>query len=133
MVSNVVSSHYQSLRAPVRQAGGHWFEPSTAHTRAPAPSLAQARAGQYPDGLAYDPVERHVFVSDERGGVETVIDAAGRRIATIPLGGGAGNVQYRLNIHHPEQLMILKILKNATQCLGAIGSSDHRDGCPSQR
>ena len=77
MVSNVVSSHYQSLRAPVRQAGGHLFEPSTAHTRAPAPSLAQARAGQYPDGLAYDPVERHVFVSDESGGVETVLNAAG--------------------------------------------------------
>jgi DNA-binding beta-propeller fold protein YncE len=56
--------------------------------------LARAPAGQYPDGLAYDPVERHVFVSDESGGVETVIDATGRRIATIPLGGQAGNVQY---------------------------------------
>ena len=56
--------------------------------------LARAPAGDYPDGLAYDPVERHVFVSDESGGVETVIDAAGRRIATIPLGGEAGNVQY---------------------------------------
>ena len=42
----------------------------------------------------YDPVERHIFVSDESGGVETVIDAAGRRIATISLGGEAGNVQY---------------------------------------
>jgi hypothetical protein len=56
--------------------------------------LAHAPAGQYPDGLAYDPVQRHVFVSDEEGGVETVIDAAGKRIATIPLGGSAGNVQY---------------------------------------
>jgi DNA-binding beta-propeller fold protein YncE len=56
--------------------------------------LARAPAGRYPDGLAYDPVERHVFVSDESGGAETVIDAAGRRIATIPLGGEAGNVQY---------------------------------------
>jgi DNA-binding beta-propeller fold protein YncE len=55
--------------------------------------IATAPAGDYPDGLAYDPVERHVFVSDESGGVETVIDAHGRRIATIPLGGGAGNVQ----------------------------------------
>lgn len=56
--------------------------------------LARAPAGQYPDGLAYDPVERHVFVSDESGGVETVLNVAGRRIATISLGGEAGNVQY---------------------------------------
>lgn len=56
--------------------------------------LARAPAGRYPDGLAYDSVERHVFVSDESGGVETVLDAAGHRIATIPLGGEAGNVQY---------------------------------------
>jgi DNA-binding beta-propeller fold protein YncE len=56
--------------------------------------LNRAPAGQYPDGLAYDPVERHVFISDEGGGVETVINAAGNRIATISLGGSAGNVQY---------------------------------------
>jgi DNA-binding beta-propeller fold protein YncE len=56
--------------------------------------LARAPAGQYPDGLAYDPVERHVFVSDESGGVETVLSTAGHRLATIRLGGEAGNVQY---------------------------------------
>jgi DNA-binding beta-propeller fold protein YncE len=56
--------------------------------------LARAPAGAYPDGLAYDPVERHVFVSDEAGGVETVINARGGRIGTISLGGEAGNVQY---------------------------------------
>jgi DNA-binding beta-propeller fold protein YncE len=56
--------------------------------------VAHAPAGSYPDGLAYDPVERHVFVSDEAGGVETVLNASGARIATIALGGGAGNVQY---------------------------------------
>jgi DNA-binding beta-propeller fold protein YncE len=56
--------------------------------------LTSAPAGSYPDGLAYDPVQRHVFISDENGGVETVINAGGRRLATIPLGGQAGNVQY---------------------------------------
>lgn len=56
--------------------------------------LASAPAGEYPDGLAYDPVQRHVFISDESGGVETVITASGHRIATIPLGGDAGNVQF---------------------------------------
>ena len=62
--------------------------------------IARAPAGQYPDGLVYDPVERHVFVSDESGGVETVLDAGGRRIATIPLGGEAGNVQYDAGSGH---------------------------------
>ncbi len=56
--------------------------------------IARAPAGDYPDGLAYDPTERHIFVSDESGGVETVLNAAGHRIATIDLGGEAGNVQY---------------------------------------
>jgi DNA-binding beta-propeller fold protein YncE len=55
---------------------------------------ARAPAGSYPDGLAFDTRERHVFVSDETGGVEAVFDAAGRRIATVRLGGEAGNVQY---------------------------------------
>jgi DNA-binding beta-propeller fold protein YncE len=61
--------------------------------------LARAPAGDYPDGLAYDPVERHVFVSDESGGVETVLDASGRRLTTIRLGGEAGNVQYDAGSH----------------------------------
>jgi DNA-binding beta-propeller fold protein YncE len=56
--------------------------------------IAHAPAGQYPDGIAYDPVERHVFVSDETGGVVTVLNAAGHRIGTVSLGGEAGNVQY---------------------------------------
>jgi DNA-binding beta-propeller fold protein YncE len=56
--------------------------------------IARAPAGSYPDGLAYDPAQRHIFVSDESGGVETVLSAAGHRIATISLGGEAGNVQY---------------------------------------
>ena len=66
--------------------------------------IARAPAGSYPDGLAYDPVERHVFVSDETGGVETVLNAKGARIATISLGGGAGNVQYDAGVStHPRR------------------------------
>jgi DNA-binding beta-propeller fold protein YncE len=56
--------------------------------------LARAPAGQYPDGLVFDPAERHLFVSDESGGVETVLSASGHALATIRLGGEAGNVQY---------------------------------------
>jgi DNA-binding beta-propeller fold protein YncE len=55
---------------------------------------AKADAGQYPDGLAYDPRKKHVFVSDENGGIETVLDARGHKITQIALGGEAGNVQY---------------------------------------
>jgi len=56
--------------------------------------LARAPAGQYPDGIAYDPSDRRVYVSDESGGIEAVFSAAGHRIATVSLGGEAGNVQY---------------------------------------
>jgi DNA-binding beta-propeller fold protein YncE len=62
--------------------------------------INRAPAGSYPDGLAYDPIERRVFVSDEAGGVETVLNAKGDRIATIKLGGEAGNVQYDAGSGH---------------------------------
>src|ERR1700729_2316314 len=40
----------------------------------------------YPDGLAYAPRQNRVFVSDEHGGVDAVIDAANNElIANIPL------------------------------------------------
>src|SRR3954469_9307945 len=55
---------------------------------------AKAPAGDYPDGLAYDPVKKHVFVSDESGGIEIVLDARGHKITEIALGGEAGNVSY---------------------------------------
>ncbi len=49
----------------------------------------------YPDGLAYVPKQRKVFVSDEHGGLDAVIDATTMAlVATIPLGGGAGNTVY---------------------------------------
>jgi hypothetical protein len=49
----------------------------------------------YPDGLAYAPKQNKIFVSDEHGGVDAVIDAASNKlVASIPLGGGAGNTVY---------------------------------------
>jgi len=62
--------------------------------------IGYAQAGEYPDGLAYDPVERRVFVSDEAGGAEIVLDAHGRRIGRVTLGGDAGNVQYDADSGH---------------------------------
>ena len=57
--------------------------------------LAHAPAGVYPDGMAYAPGARKLFISDEAGRTETVIDTRdNRRIATIPMGGEVGNSQY---------------------------------------
>ena len=56
--------------------------------------IARAPAGAYPDGIAYDPADHRVFVSDETGGIEAVLDPLGHRVGTVALGGEAGNVQY---------------------------------------
>lgn len=56
-----------------------------------------ARVGpiQYPDGIAYAPGVSRVFVSDEHGDADAVIDAKINSLVTsIPLGGGAGNTVY---------------------------------------
>ena len=53
-----------------------------------------ARVGpiKHPDGLAYAPGPQRVFVSDENGNGDAVIDAkTNSLVTTIPLGGGAGN------------------------------------------
>jgi len=51
--------------------------------------------GKFPDGLAYSPETHKVFVSDEAGGVETVIDTQrNERASTIEMGGEVGNMQY---------------------------------------
>jgi DNA-binding beta-propeller fold protein YncE len=56
--------------------------------------LATVPAGDV-DGLAYDPVTQRIFVSDEGGGKDTVIDArTNTRIGAVELGGEAGNTVY---------------------------------------
>jgi YVTN family beta-propeller protein len=62
--------------------------------------VATIPGGNYPDGMAYDPLTLNLFVSDETGGTETVIDVRSeQQIATIPLGGEAGNTQDDLLSH----------------------------------
>lgn len=56
-----------------------------------------ARVGEikYPDGLAYAPSVQRLFVSDEHGGSDAVINTTNNTlVSTIPLGGGAGNTVY---------------------------------------
>ena len=58
-------------------------------------TIAKAGPVHYPDGIAYAPGPKRVFVSDEHGGADAVIDATTNALLTaIPLGGGAGNTVY---------------------------------------
>jgi YVTN family beta-propeller protein len=51
--------------------------------------------GAGPDGMAYDPVEQKLFVSDETGNTDAVINVRTDKLLTeIPLGGNVGNTQY---------------------------------------
>jgi DNA-binding beta-propeller fold protein YncE len=50
---------------------------------------------RFPDGIAYAPNADKVFVSDESGSADVVIDAkTGAKRSTIELGGEAGNTHY---------------------------------------
>src|SRR5436309_2105172 len=56
-----------------------------------------ARVGEMvcPDGLAYAPDADRVYVSDEHGAADAVVDAKTNKLLTaIPLGGEAGNTVY---------------------------------------
>jgi YVTN family beta-propeller protein len=62
--------------------------------------VARIPAGVYPDGMAFVGDRHKLYVSDERGETETVIDVrTNRRIATIALGGEVGNSQYDARTH----------------------------------
>lgn len=52
-------------------------------------------AGEYPNGLAYDPASNKVFISNNAGlGVAVVDVKTARALPGIDIGGGAGNTQY---------------------------------------
>ena len=58
-------------------------------------TIAKVGPIKYPDGIAYAPGPKRVFVSDEHGDADAVVDATTNSlVATIPLGGGAGNTVY---------------------------------------
>jgi DNA-binding beta-propeller fold protein YncE len=57
--------------------------------------IARLPGGVFPDGIAYDPKDQRVFVSDELGSAVTVIDAgADKFVRRIGTGGEVGNVRY---------------------------------------
>jgi DNA-binding beta-propeller fold protein YncE len=58
-------------------------------------TVAKTGPIKYPDGIAYAPGPKRVFVSDEHGNVDAVIDAQSYNlIKKIELGGGAGNTVF---------------------------------------
>ncbi|MDB5101205.1 MAG: lactonase, 7-bladed beta-propeller family protein [Cyanobacteria bacterium RYN_339] len=57
--------------------------------------IARVPAGNAPDGLAYAPNAHAIFISDEGGSKETVVDVStNQTLGQIELGGEAGNTQY---------------------------------------
>jgi DNA-binding beta-propeller fold protein YncE len=97
--------------------------------------IARAPAGRYPDGLAYDPREAKVFVSDEVGGIEAVFNAAGHRTGTVDLGGGAGNVQYDpgsgrifVAVQTRGDLVVIDPTSNRVTKRVALSGCDHPHG-----
>lgn len=57
--------------------------------------IARLPGGVFPDGIAFDPKTRRIFVSDELGSAVVVIDADEDRLITrIETGGEVGNVRY---------------------------------------
>ena len=81
--------------------------------------IAQVGEIKYPDGLAYANSVNRVFVSDEHGNADVVIDAENNTVfTTIPLGGGAGNTAYDavsdkvlVAVHGKNQLVVIDPLK----------------------
>jgi DNA-binding beta-propeller fold protein YncE len=62
---------------------------------------ARVPAGQYPNGLAYDPSSGKAFVSNNSGPGVAVIDLDSQRaLPSVELGGGAGNTQYDAGTGH---------------------------------
>lgn len=62
--------------------------------------VARITAGDV-DGLAYDPQTHQLFVSDEAGATDAVIDVRTNQLRThVALGGEAGNTQYDDRSHH---------------------------------
>src|SRR5690242_12380426 len=58
-------------------------------------------AGEYPNGLAFDPASEKVFVSNNRGRGVAVVDVkTAKALPGIDIGGGAGNTQWDAESGH---------------------------------
>jgi DNA-binding beta-propeller fold protein YncE len=58
-------------------------------------------AGEYPNGLAFDPASQKVFVSNNKGRGVAVVDVkTAKALPSIDIGGGAGNTQWDAESGH---------------------------------
>ena len=96
-------------------------------------TVARVGAIRYPDGLAYAPGPRRVFVSDERGDADAVIDVKSNTLLKkIPLGGAAGNTVYDrrgekilVAVHGRNELVVIDpVALEITQHVALPGISD---------
>jgi DNA-binding beta-propeller fold protein YncE len=83
-------------------------------------AVATIPGGMGPDGAAYDPFSKLVFVMNHRGGDATLIDPVGQKaVATIPVGGtlefpasdGAGKVFVNVEDQHQIAAIDVKLQK----------------------
>lgn len=62
---------------------------------------ARVSAGEYPNGLAFDPASDKVFVSNNQGRGVAVVDVkTARALPGMAIGGGAGNTQWDAESGH---------------------------------
>ncbi len=58
-------------------------------------------AGEYPNGLAFDPTSQKVFVSNNKGAGVAVVDVkTAKALPSLKIGGGAGNTQWDAESGH---------------------------------
>src|SRR5216117_2035351 len=83
-----------------RCRGARLASTTRASRRHPGDDSTRVPGPRFPDGIVYAPEERRVFVSDESGRRDFVIDAATNSVvAQIELDGEAGNTQYDASSH----------------------------------
>lgn len=83
--------------------------------------ITKIPGGKFPDGLAYDPKNQKLFISDETGEAVIVIDTkTDRRIDRIAVGGEVGNTQY-----DPASRLIYSNIQSRNELI-AIDPGDHR-------
>lgn len=98
--------------------------------------IARLPGGVFPDGIAYDPQHRKIFVSDEFGSAVLVIDADRDQVtARIDIGGEAGNVRYdprTQKVYVPVQsrnvLAVIDPAANAVLKRYDLAGADHPHG-----
>ena len=98
--------------------------------------MARVPGGVYPDGLAYVPPAHKLYISDETGQTETVIDVgSNRRVSSIALGGEAGNTQYDpvsgrvwVNVQSRNELVAIDPIRDAIDRRYPLPGCDNNHG-----